>query len=66
MFEQMMKDAQDFVLLSRKLTDNLETGRNVLTVSELSQVKAVLDPLHAKNMTLSKELDAALAAAEKR
>lgn len=66
MFEQIMKDAQDFVALGRKIADNVETARNVLTVSELEQVKAVLDPLHAKNMALSKDLDAALASAEKR
>lgn len=66
MFEQIMKDAQDYVVLGRTIADNLATGRNILTASELAQVKAVLDPLHAKNMALSKDLDAALAAAEKR
>jgi len=60
-----MQDAATYAALGRQIADNIASGKKVMSADQIEQVKAVLDPLHKENVQLSKDLDAALAAAEK-
>lgn len=43
---------------------NVSAGKATIATSDLAELKAILDPLHAENLGLSAELDALLATAE--
>lgn len=60
-----MQDAAAYAALGQQIADNIASGKKVMSADQIEQVKAVLDPLHKSNVALSKDLDAALAAAEK-
>lgn len=45
---------------------NIDDGQAALAATEVAQLNAILEPLHARVLTLSQRLDAAAEAASKR
>lgn len=45
---------------------NIDEGHAALAATEISQLNAILEPLHARVLTLSQRLDSAAEAASKR
>lgn len=57
--------AQEAAKLVALVKQNVDRAKDTLAADDLAQLKAILDPLHATNMALGAQLDAALAEAEK-
>lgn len=65
--------APDVVELAEAATEivgivqrNVDDGKAALAATEVAQLNAILEPLHARVLTLSQRLDAAAEAASKR